>query len=192
MANSIKETETEKNLMTAFIGESQARNRYTWFSSIARKEGLMQISAVFEETADQEKAHAKRFYQFLEGGAMQVTLSAEADALSTTMDNLEAAAKGENHEWETLYPTFADVADKEGFPVIAAAFRAISVSEKQHERRYRALLENIKAGRVFERNGVVTWRCRNCGYLHEGTAAPKVCPACMHPQAHFELLGENW
>lgn len=189
---SIKGTETEKNLLKSFAGESQARTRYTYFASIAKKEGYVQIADIFEETANQEKEHAKRFFKFLEGGELEITACFPAGKMGTTPENLLAAANGENEEHSELYPAFADIADKEGFPEIAAAWRFISVAEKQHEKRYRDLLANIENGRVFKREQAVTWRCRNCGYLHTGEDAPEQCPACIHPQAHFELLGENW
>ncbi len=192
MGKSIKGSETEKNLLKAFAGESQARNRYTYFAGVARKEGLMQISAIFEETANQEKEHAKRFFKFLEGGEVEITESYPAGKIGTTLENLEAAATGEEYEWGDMYPAFARTAREEGFEEIAAAFDAISVAEKQHGKRYRDLAANLKAGRVFKRNGRIVWRCRNCGYLHEGEEAPELCPACLHPQAYFELLGENW
>ena len=189
---SIKGTQTEKNLLKAFAGESQARNRYNFFASKAKKEGLVQISSIFEETANQEKEHAKRFFKFLEGGDVEITADFPAGVIGSTLENLEAAATGENHEHTVLYPEFAKVAREEGFDEIAAVFEAVSVAEKQHEKRYRDLAENIKAGRVFKRDGTLTWRCRNCGYLHEAPEAPEMCPACAHPQAHFEILGENW
>ncbi len=192
MSKSIKGTETEKNLLTAFAGESQARNRYTFFASKAKQDGLVQISEIFQETADQEKEHAKRFFKFLEGGTAQVNASFPAGIVGTTLENLRAAASGEEHEWTEMYPGFAVIARKEGFEEIAVAFEAISVSEKQHGKRYKELADNIEAGLVFKRNDVVTWRCRNCGYLHEAKEAPNICPACIHPQAYFELLGENW
>lgn len=192
MTRSIKGTQTEKNLMIAFSGESQARNRYTYFAAAARKEGLVQISSIFEETANQEKEHAKRFFKFLEGGDLEVTETFPAGKIGTTMENLIAAAEGEEHEWQDMYPAFAQVAREEGFEDVAAAFDAISIAEKQHGKRYRDLAENLQAGRVFKRNGRVVWRCRNCGYLHEAEEAPELCPACLHPRAHFELLGENW
>ncbi len=189
---SIQGTRTEKNLLAAFAGESQARNRYTYFAGIARKEGLVQIAHIFEETADQEREHAKRFFKFLEGGDLEITETYPAGKLGSTLENLHAAAAGEEHEWTEMYPEFARIAREEGFEQVALAFEAISVAEKQHERRYRALAENLSAGRVFKRDGKVVWRCRNCGYLHEASDAPELCPACLHPQAHFELLGENW
>ncbi|MEW7978298.1 MAG: rubrerythrin family protein [gamma proteobacterium symbiont of Phacoides pectinatus] len=192
MGKSIKGSETEKNLLTAFAGESQARNRYTYFAGAARKEGLVQIAHIFEETADQEKEHAKRFFKFLEGGELEIACAFPAGVIGSTLENLHAAASGEEHEWSEMYPAFAEVADAEGFPEVAAAFRAIAVAERQHGKRYRDLADNLEAGRVFKRNGRVVWRCRNCGYLHEGETAPEMCPACIHPQAHFELLAENW
>ncbi len=189
---SIKGTKTEKNLLAAFAGESQARNRYTYFASRAKKDGYEQISSIFEETANQEKEHAKRFFTQLEGGDVEITAAYPAGVIGTTLENLKAAAAGENHEWGTLYPDFAKTAREEGFPAVATLFEMISVAEKQHEKRYADLAKNIEAGRVFSRDTEVTWRCRNCGYLHTGKKAPEVCPACAHPQAHFELLGENW
>ncbi|MEW7977641.1 MAG: rubrerythrin [Candidatus Sedimenticola endophacoides] len=192
MGNSIKGSETEKNLLTAFAGESLARNRYTYFAGAARKEGLVQIAHIFEETADQEKEHAKRFFKFLEGGELEIACAFPAGVIASTLENLRAAASGEEHEWSEMYPAFAEVADAEGFPEVAAAFRAIAVAERQHGKRYRDLADNLEAGRVFKRNGRVVWRCRNCGYLHEWETAPEMCPACIHPQAHFELLAENW
>lgn len=192
MGKSIKGTQTEKNLLKAFAGEAQARNRYTYFAGVARKEGLVQISAIFEETANQEKEHAKRFFKFLEGGEVEITESYPAGKIGNTLENLEAAATGEEYEWGDMYPAFARVAREEGFDDIGAAFDAISVAEKQHGKRYRDLAANLKAGRVFKRDNKVVWRCRNCGYLHEAEEAPDICPACLHPQAYFELLGENW
>lgn len=192
MAKSIKGTQTEINLMKAFTGESQARMRYTYFASAAKKEGLVQIANIFEETANQEKEHGKRFFKFLEGGTVEITESFPAGAISDTLTNLKAAAAGESYEWSDLYPSFAKVAREEGFSQIAAAFEAISVSEKQHDKRFKDLAENLEAGKVFKRNGKVVWRCLNCGYLHEAEDAPKICPACLHPQAYFEILGENW
>ena len=189
---SIKGTKTEKNLLAAFAGESQARTRYNYFASRAKKDGYEQISSIFEETANQEKEHAKRFFTQLEGGDLEITAAYPAGVIGTTLENLKAAAAGENHEWGTLYPDFAKIAREEGFPAVATLFEMISVAEKQHEKRYADLAKNIEAGRVFARDTEVTWRCRNCGYLHKGKNAPEVCPACAHPQAHFELLGENW
>ena len=188
----IKGTETEKNLLKAFAGESQARNRYTYFAGAARKEGYVQIADIFEETANQEKEHAKRFFKFLEGGCVEITASFPAGVIGSTAENLKEAAGGENEEWSELYPAFADKADEEGFPAVAAVFRNVSVAEKQHEKRYLGLLKNIEEGTVFKKSEKVVWRCRNCGFLHEGEEAPKACPACAHPQAHFEVLAENW
>ena len=188
----VKGTQTEKNLLTAFVGESQARNRYTYFASQAKKEGYVQISVIFTETADQEKEHAKRLFKFLEGGEVEVSAAFPAGVVGTTLENLKDAAEGENHEHTVMYPEFADTAREEGFNDIADVFEAIAVAEKQHEKRYVDLAANIEAGRVFKRDETVTWRCRNCGYLHEGSEAPEECPACAHAQAHFELLGENW
>jgi rubrerythrin len=188
----LKGTRTEKNLLTAFAGESQARNRYTYFSGQAKKDGLVQIADIFLETAEQEKEHAKRFFTFLEGGEVELACAFPAGVIGPTLDNLKAAAEGERHEHTSMYPGFAKIADEEGFKDIAAAFRAISVAESQHKKRFLDLAANIEAGRVFKRDAKTTWRCRNCGYLHVGTSAPELCPACLHPQAHFELLGENW
>ncbi len=189
---SITGSQTEKNLLAAFAGESQARNRYTYFSGAAKKEGFVQISDIFEETAGQEKEHAKRFFKFLEGGDVEIVAAFPAGVIGGTYDNLMAAAAGERHEHTELYPGFARVARDEGFEAVAMVFDAVSIAEKQHEKRYVELAGNIKADRVFKREAPVVWRCRNCGYLHEGTQAPEMCPACAHPQAHFELLGENW
>jgi len=190
--SSLKGTNTEKNLLGAFAGESQARNRYTFFASAARKEGFVQIADIFEETANQEKEHAKRFFKFLEGGEVEIQATFPAGIIGTTAENLKAAAAGEHEEWETLYPRFAATARDEGFGNVATTFEAISIAEKQHEKRYLGLLANIETGTVFKKENKVVWRCRNCGYLHEGTEAPDTCPACLHPQAHFELLAENW
>jgi len=192
MAKSIKGTQTEKNLVISFAGESQARNRYTYYAGAAKKEGLVQISHVFEETAAQEKEHAKRFFKFLQGGEVEITETVMAGTIGTTLENLRAAANGEEHEWTDMYPRFAKVAREEGFEDIALAYEAIAIAEKQHGKRYSDLADNLEAGRVFKRGSTVTWRCRNCGYLHEAEEAPELCPACLHPQAHFELLGENW
>ncbi len=189
---SLKGTRTEKNLLTAFAGESQARNRYTYFASQAKKEGYVQIADIFQETADQEKEHAKRLFKFLEGGEVEISAAFPAGVIGTTLENLKAAAKGENYEYEIMYPEFAKIAREEGFNEIASVFEAIAVAEKQHEKRYKALAENIEKDRVFKREETVTWRCRNCGYLHEGTEPPEKCPACAHPKAYFELLAENW
>jgi len=189
---SLKGTQTEKNLLTAFAGESQARNRYTYFASKAKKEGYVQISDIFTETANQEKEHAKRFFKFLEGGEVEITGAFPSGVIGTTLENLKAAAAGEHYEHTEMYPGFAKVAREEEFNDIAAVFEAISVAEKQHEKRYDDLAANIEAGKVFKKDNTVAWRCRNCGYLHESEEAPDLCPACAHPQAHFELLGENW
>lgn len=191
MAN-LKGTQTEKNILMAFAGESQARNRYTYFASKAKKEGYVQIAAIFEETANQEKEHAKRLFKLLEGGEVEITGAFPAGVIDTTLENLKASAGGENYEHTIMYPGFAKVAREEGFDSIAAIFEAIAVAEKQHEKRYNDLAANIEAGKVFKKDEKVVWRCRNCGYLHEGTEAIGTCPACAHPQAHFELLGENW
>ena len=192
MGKSIKGTRTEKNLLTSFAGESQARMRYTYFASVAKKEGYEQIAAIFSETADQEKEHAKRMFKWLEGGAVEITASYPAGIIGRTVDNLQAAAAGEHEEWSEDYPHFADVADEEGFPEIAAMYRAIAVAEKGHEERYRAFVKNIETARVFAKEGETVWQCRNCGYIHVGKEAPEVCPACLHPQAYFEVKKENW
>lgn len=185
-------TQTEKNLLTAFAGESQARNRYSYFAKQARKDGYVQVSDIFTETAEHEKEHAKRLFKFLEGGEVGIAGAFPAGVIGSTLDNLKAAAAGENYEHTTMYPGFAKTAEEEGLSEIADVFMAVAVAEKQHEKRYNDLAANIMAGRVFKREQPVVWRCRNCGYLHEGTDAPELCPACAHPQAHFELLGENW
>jgi rubrerythrin len=190
--SSIKGTETEKNLLKAFAGESQARNRYTYFASKAKKEGLVQIADIFAETADQEKEHAERFFSFLEGGCVEITASFPAGVIGTTAENLEAAAGGEHEEWAELYPAFAAKAKEEGFTAVAFVFEKISIAEKQHEKRYNDLLKNLNEGKVFKKAGKVMWRCRNCGFIHEAEEAPAMCPACAHPQAYFEVLGENW
>jgi rubrerythrin len=189
---SIKGTKTEKNLLASFAGESQARNRYDYFASKAKKEGFVQISEIFAETARQEKEHAKRFFSYLEGGDTEIQAAYPAGVIGSTLENLMAAAMGEKHEHTELYPGFAKVAREEGFEEIAVLWEMISVAEKQHEKRYRDLANNIENDRVFKRDGKQTWRCRNCGYVHEGNEAVDMCPACRHPQAHFELLGENW
>jgi len=189
---SVKGTQTEKNLLTAFAGESQARNRYTYFASQAKKEGYIQIADIFSETAEQEKEHAKRFFKFLEGGEVEIVAAFPAGVIGSTEENLAAAAAGEHYEHSEMYPGFADTAAQEGFPQIAAVFRAICVAEKQHEKRYNDLRNNILRGEVFKRDAKVVWRCRNCGFLHEGLEAPGLCPACAHPRDHFELLGENY
>jgi len=188
----LKGSETEKNLMTAFAGESQARNRYGFFASKAGKDGFVQIGAIFEETASQEREHAKRLFKFMTGGEAAIGAAFPFGVIGGTADNLKAAAAGENHEWTTMYPAFAKVAREEGFDEIADAMEAIAVAEKQHEKRYLALAKNIEEGKVFKKDSPTVWRCRNCGYLHEGREASDVCPACVHPQAHFEVLGENW
>jgi rubrerythrin len=188
----LKGTQTEKNLLTAFAGESQARNRYTYFASQAKKDGYVQISEIFTETANQEKEHAKRLFKLLEGGEVTISGAFPAGVIGSTLENLKEAAAGENYEYTDMYPGFAKTAEEEGFQDIATVFEAIAVAEMQHEKRYVALAGNIEAGRVFKRDESVVWRCRNCGYLHDGSDAPDECPACAHPQAHFELLGENW
>ena len=192
MAKSVKGTQTEKNLLTSFAGESQARMRYTYFASVAKKEGYEQISAIFMETADQEKEHAKRMFKWLEGGPVEITAKYPAGVIGTTLENLKASAAGENEEWSVDYPHFAEVADKEGFEAIAEMYRNIAIAEKGHEERYRALLNNIENGTVFKKSEEVIWQCRNCGYIHTGTEAPKECPACAHAQAHFEVKKNNY
>jgi rubrerythrin len=189
---SLKGTRTEKNLLTAFAGESQARNRYTFFASQAKKDGYEQMAFIFEETASQEKEHAKRLFKFLEGGDVEITAAFPAGVIGSTLDNLMAAAAGEHHEHTEMYPSFAKIADEEGFKDIAKVFRNIAVAEKQHEKRYNDLAENIRKNRVFKRDNETVWRCRNCGFIYTGAQAPEECPACAHPQAHFELLGENY
>ena len=188
----IKGTQTEKNLLTAFAGESQARNRYDFFASKAKKDGYVQIANVFSETALNEKEHAKRLFKFLEGGEIDITAAFPAGIIGTTAENLKASAGGEHHEWTEMYPEFAKIADEEGFCEIAAVFRNIAKAEKQHEKRYLDLLSNVKAGKVFKKDAKVVWRCRNCGYVHEGTEAPEVCPACAHPQSYYELEATNY
>jgi len=188
----LKGTQTEKNILTAFAGESQARNRYTYFASQAKKDGYVQISEIFTETANQEKEHAKRLFKLLEGGEVEVTAAFPAGVIGTTPDNLKESAAGENYEYTDMYPGFAKIAIEEGLEEIAEIFTAIAVAEKQHEKRYLALAANIANNTVFKKDTSVVWRCRNCGYLHEGDSALEECPACDHPQAHFELLGENW
>jgi len=189
---SLKGTKTEQNLLKSFAGESQARNRYTYFAGVARKEGYVQIADIFEETSNQEKEHAKRFFKFLDGGDLKIMASFPAGKIGTTAENLLASAMGEYEEQNDLYPSFAAIAKEEGFSQIAGVWGFISVAEKQHEKRYRDLLANLESGRVFKRNEDSVWRCRNCGYLHSHKEAPQTCPACAHPQAYFELLGENW
>jgi rubrerythrin len=188
----LKGSKTETNIMTAFAGESQARNRYSFAAKAAKKEGYVQISALFDRTAEQERAHAKTLFKLLEGGEVEVTASFPAGIIGTTMENLEAAAEGEEHEYMSMYPEFAKTAKEEGFPVIAVLFTSIAKAEKQHAKQYRDFIENLKAGTVFKKDDSVVWYCRKCGFIHEGTEAPKKCPACAHPQAYFELLAENW
>lgn len=183
---SIKGTKTEQNLLKSFAGESQARSRYTFFASVAKKEGYEQIAGVFMETAEQEKEHAKKFFKYLEGGMVEITASYPAGIISTTAENLKAAADGENEEWADLYPEFAQIAQEEGFPQIANTFRQIAKVEAEHEARYRKLLKRVETGKVFERDEEIEWQCRNCGYVLKGKKAPMKCPACEHPQAYFE------
>ena len=188
----IKGSQTEKNLLKSFAGESQARMRYDYFASVAKKEGLEQMSAIFSETALNEKEHAKRFFKFLEGGITEITVSYPAGKIGTTLENLESSANGENEEWTELYPEFAKVAEEEGFSEIAIAYKMISIVEKAHEARFRKLYKNLEDGKVFEREGNIIWKCMNCGYLHEGPKAPMKCPACLHPQAYFVIKEENY
>ena len=188
----LKGSKTEKNILTAFAGESQARNRYNYFSSQAKKDGFVQIANIFEETANQEKEHAKRLFKFLEGGEVEISAAFPAGVIDSTQENLKASAAGEHYEYTEMYPGFARIAREEGFSEIAAMFEAIAVAEKQHEKRYLDLMNNIESDRVFKKDKTVVWRCQNCGYLHDGTEAPEECPACAHSKAHFELLGENW
>jgi len=189
---SIKGSRTEQNLLKAFAGESQARMRYDYFSKQAKKEGLEQIAAIFDETALNEREHAKRFFKFLEGGPVEITATYPAGIIGTTLDNLKAAAEGENEEWTSLYPDFAKIAEEEGYFEVSAAFKLISKVEKAHEDRYNTLYSNLNDGKVFEREGKVIWKCRNCGYLHEGTKPPLNCPACLHPQSYFEIKESNY
>jgi rubrerythrin len=188
----LKGSQTEKNLCASFAGESQARNRYSYFASVAKKEGFVQIQNVFLETADNEKEHAKRMFKFLEGGMVEITASYPAGKISTTAENLAASAAGEHEEHTLLYPSFAKTAREEGYPEVAVMYEAISIAEAQHEKRYNGLLANVAAGKVFKKDAKVVWRCANCGYIHKGTDALKMCPACLHPQEHFEVLAENW
>jgi rubrerythrin len=188
----LKGTQTEKNLLIAFAGESQARNKYTFWASAAKKDGFVQISNIFTETAAQEKEHAERLFKFLEGGDLTIEASFPAGVIGKTSDNLAAAAAGEDHEWKKMYPDFAKTAKAEGFAAIAVVFTNIAVAEKQHAKRFHQLKKNVDSGMVFKRDKKVLWRCLNCGYIHEGTEAPKACPACAHPQDYFELLGKNW
>ena len=189
---SIKGTRTEQNLLKSFAGESQARSRYTFFASVAKKEGYEQVAGVFLETAEQEKEHAKRFFKFLEGGMVEITASYPAGIIGTTIENLTEAANGENEEWDILYPEFAKIAQEEGFPQIATAFKMIAKVEAEHEKRYRKLLANITDGTVFKKEEKIEWQCRNCGYVHEGESAPQTCPACLHPQTYFEPMKHNY
>lgn len=189
---SIKGTKTEQNLLKSFAGESQARSRYTFFASVAKKEGFEQIAGVFMETAEQEKEHAKKFFKYLEGGMVEITACYPAGVIGTTADNLKAAAEGENEEWADLYPEFAKVAEEEGFPAIANTFKQIAKVEAEHEARYRTLLSRVTEGKVFEREKEIEWQCRNCGYVYKGKSAPKACPACAHPQAYFEPKKNNY
>jgi rubrerythrin len=189
---SLKGTKTAENLLKAFAGESQARNRYTYAASVANKEGYKQIAAIFEETADQEKEHAKRLFKFMEGGEIEITASYPYGVIGTTTENLQEAADGENYETETMYPEFAEVAEKEGFNDIAEVFRNIAVAEAHHRDRYLTFKKNIETGTAFKKDKPVKWMCRNCGYIHESAEAPKVCPACAHPQAHFQIKPENY
>jgi rubrerythrin len=189
---SMKGTQTEKNLLAAFAGESQARNRYTFFASKAKKEGYEQIAAIFQETADNEKEHAEVFFKHLQGGDVEIQAMYPAGIIGTIEENLLAAAEGEKMEWGTLYPDFASTAEKEGFPQVASSFKEIAEVESYHERRYRKLLENVKNNKVFKKDKPIKWKCRNCGYVHEGPEAPKVCPACKHPQSYYEIWVENY
>jgi rubrerythrin len=188
----LKGSKTEKNLLKSFAGESQARTRYTFFASVAKKEGYEQISAIFTETADNEKEHAELFFKFLEGGMPEITASYPAGVIGTTAENLKEAAEGEKLEWGTLYPDFAEVAEKEGFPEIANTFRMVATVEEKHERRYRKLLANVKQGKVFKKDKVIKWKCRNCGHIYEGSEAPERCPVCDHPKSYFEVWCENY
>jgi rubrerythrin len=192
MAKSIKGTKTEKNLLASFAGESQARNRYTFFASVANKEGYEQISRIFLETAENEKEHAKVFFKYLEGGEVEIKASYPAGVIGDTKNNLEAAAAGENMEWTTLYANFAKIAKEEGFLEVAISYEQISKVEKFHESRYRKLIANISGNEVFKKKATVKWHCTNCGYVHEGPEAPKECPACKHPQSYYEVLAENY
>lgn len=187
-----KGSRTEKNILTAFAGESQARNRYTYFAGQARKEGLIQMALIFEETANQEKEHAKRFFKLLQGGEVEIQAAFPAGVIGTTAENLKGSAAGEHYEWSEMYPGFAKIAREEGFENIAKILDFISVAERQHEKRYLGLLANVEAGKVFKKEKPVVWRCLNCGYLHEGPEAPGECPACAHPRDYYELLAENW
>jgi rubrerythrin len=190
--SALQGSKTETNIITAFAGESQARNRYSFAAKVAQKEGLVQVANIFERTAEQERAHAKSLFKLLEGGEVEVTASFPAGTIGTTMENLEAAAAGEEHEYMQMYPEFAQVAEEEGFSAIAATFRAIAKAEEQHAKQYRNFIRNLKDGKVFRRDEKVVWYCIKCGFFHEGVEAPKKCPACAHPQSYFELLAENW
>jgi rubrerythrin len=188
----LKGSQTEKNLLKSFAGESQARNRYTFFASVAKKEGYEQISAIFTETAGNEKEHAELFFKILEGGMTEITASYPAGVIGTTAENLKEAAEGEKMEWGTLYPNFAEVAEKEGFKEIANTFRMVAKVEKEHERRYRKLLANVEQGKVFKKDKVIKWKCRNCGHVYEGSEAPERCPVCDHARSYFEVWCENY
>lgn len=190
--NNLQGTKTEKNLLKSFAGESQARTRYDYFSKQAKKEGLEQISAIFAETALNEKEHAKRFFKFLEGRPVEITAIYPAGKIGTTLENLKAAAEGENEEWLEIYPKFAKIAEEEGFTEIAIAFKMIAEVEKTHEERYKKLYDNLEAGKVFKREEKMIWKCRNCGYLHDGESAPEKCPACLHPQSYFQIKENNY
>lgn len=192
MAKSIKGTRTEKNLLTSFAGESQARMRYNYFASKAKKDGFEKIAVIFEETANQEKEHAKRMFKFLEGGNTEITATYPAGMISDTLANLKAAAAGEHEEWTEAYPEFARIADEEGFADIAEMYRRIAIAEKHHEERYNAFIKDLENSGMFAKDREVTWRCLNCGYIHTGKEAPEKCPACEHPQAYFEVLNSNW
>jgi rubrerythrin len=192
MKKSVKGTRTEQNLLKSFAGEAQARNRYTYYASVAKKEGYEQIAAIFEETANQEKEHAKRMFKFLEGGMVEITATYPAGVISTTEENLKEAASGEHEEWSDMYPFFAQIADDEGFPEIAAMYRMISIAEKGHEERYLCLLHNVQENEVFDKIDDTTWQCRNCGYIHKGKTPPELCPACLHPKAYFEVMKTNY
>ena len=192
MEKSVKGTQTEKNLLTSFAGESQARNRYTYFASVAKKEGYEQIAAIFEETANQEKEHAKKMFKYLEGGMVELTVTYPAGVIATTAENLTAAAAGEHEEWTLDYPKFADIADEEGFKEIAVMYRMIGMAEKAHEERYLALLKNLQGNKTFSREEAQNWQCRNCGFVLNGKNAPNECPACLHPQAYFEIQKTNY
>ena len=192
MAKSIKGTRTEKNLLTSFAGESQARMRYNYFASKAKKEGFEKVAVIFEETANQEKEHAKRMFKFLEGGNTEITATYPAGMISDTLENLKAAAAGEHEEWTEAYPEFARIADEEGFADIAEMYRRIAIAEKHHEERYNAFIKDLENSGMFAKDREVTWRCLNCGYIHTGKEAPEKCPACEHPQAYFEVLNSNW